>query len=67
MHEPVLLVHGTGVTRRQNWGWNYWKVLPEAGFDVCWVQLPKASLGDIQVASEYVVFAVGRMHRKATS
>lgn len=63
--QPVLLVHGTGVTRRQNWGWNYWQVLPEAGFEVCWVQLPKAATGDIQVASEYVAWAYGFMRRKS--
>jgi triacylglycerol esterase/lipase EstA (alpha/beta hydrolase family) len=62
--QPVLLVHGTGVTRRQNWGWNYWQALPEAGFEVCWVQLPKAATGDIQVSSEYVAWAYGFMHRK---
>src|SRR4051794_25356565 len=46
--EPVLLVHGTGVTRENNWQGNYWQALPAAGFDTCWVQLPKAALGDIQ-------------------
>lgn len=30
---------------------------------MCWVNLPKHSLGDIQVASEYAAWAVGYMHR----
>jgi hypothetical protein len=56
--EPVLLVHGTGATPEENWGWNYASVLPQQGWDVCTVRLPNRSLGDIQVTSEYVVHAV---------
>jgi triacylglycerol lipase len=59
--EPVLLVHGTAVTRRQNWAWSYWPALASAGFEVCWVALPNAGLGDIQVAAEYVARAVEKM------
>ena len=62
--QPVLLVHGTGVSRRQTWAWNYWGRLHDIGFEVCWVALPRAALGDIQVASEYVARAVQVMHRK---
>ena len=60
---PVLLVHGTGTTRRQNWEWNYWQTLPSMGWEVCWVALPNSSLRDIQVSSEYVARAVTVMHR----
>lgn len=56
--EPVLLVHGTAVTREQNWKWGYWPALDSAGFEVCWVALPNAALGDIQIAAEYVARAV---------
>ena len=62
-HHPVLLVHGTGATRRQNWGWNYWPELRERRFEVCWVALPGESLVDIQISSEYVARAIQRMHR----
>ena len=60
---PVLLVHGTGATREQNWEWNYWPVLRERGWEVCWVQLPHVALRDIQISSEYVARAVQIMHR----
>ena len=60
---PVLLVHGTGVTRDENWEWNYWQTLPEKGWEVCWVQLPNVSLRDIQVGAEYVARALSKMHR----
>src|SRR5687768_15159831 len=56
--EPVLLVHGTGATREQNWRWNYWQGLQTEGFDVCWVQLPGSALGDAQISAEYVARAI---------
>jgi triacylglycerol lipase len=55
--EPVVLVHGTAVTRAQNWRWGYWPALHAAGWEVCWVALPRAALGDIQIAAEYVARA----------
>jgi len=60
-HRPVLLVHGTGLTPAQSWAWNYEAVLPAAGYPTCTVALPDSALGDIQVASEYVVAAVDTM------
>src|SRR5438270_1450620 len=62
-HEPVLLVHGTGATPEENWSWNYAKVLPTMGYDVCTVRLPNRALDDIQVSSEYVVSAIRTMAR----
>jgi len=59
--EPVLLVHGTFATDQENWGFNYALVLPKLGYDVCTVTLPNRSLGDIQVSSEYVVYAIEHM------
>ena len=56
--EPVLLVHGTGLTAEESWAWNYAKLLPAAGFDVCTVTLPHRAMTDIQVSAEYVAFAV---------
>lgn len=61
--QPVLLVHGTGMTRSETWGASYWPALAAAGFDVCWVQLPGAALGDIQIAAQYVARAIADLHR----
>jgi len=58
---PVLLVHGTGINAEESWGWNYAKVLPAAGWDTCTVTLPDRALGDIQVSTEYVVYAIERI------
>jgi triacylglycerol lipase len=64
--EPVLLVHGTAVTREQNWGWSYWPALQSAGFDVCWLQLPDQATGDIQVSAEFVARAIEVMAERAS-
>ena len=61
-HEPVLLVHGTGLTADESWAWNYELALPPSGFDWCAVTLPDRALGDIQVSAEYVAWAVERIH-----
>lgn len=63
--EPVLLVHGTAVTGAQSYGWNYLPELSARGYRACTVDLPGRSLGDIQVASEYVVVAVHRLARES--
>jgi triacylglycerol lipase len=62
---PVLLVHGTGPTPRENFGWNLLPQLDADGFDVCTVELPDRALGDIQLASEYVVHAVREIHERS--
>jgi triacylglycerol lipase len=62
--EPVLLVHGTGVTPEQNWGWSYRPALRKAGFEVCWVALPDAAFGDIQVSAEYAARAIEVMNER---
>jgi triacylglycerol lipase len=66
-HQPVLLVHGTFATPEENWSWNYLNALPAAGYDVCTVRLPDRATGDIQVASEYVVYAVRRIFDRSGS
>jgi triacylglycerol esterase/lipase EstA (alpha/beta hydrolase family) len=58
VHDPVLLVHGTFVNSDINWSWSYVPALSSLGFDVCTVDLPNNAIGDIQVSTEYVVFAV---------
>jgi triacylglycerol esterase/lipase EstA (alpha/beta hydrolase family) len=60
-HEPVLLVHGIASTGAGSWGWNYVPALNNAGFDVCTVDLPYRALTDIQISTEYVVYAVRQM------
>jgi len=62
--KTVLLVHGTSVTAEENWGWNYVLALPHYGFDVCTVLLPDRELSDVQMTSEYVVYAIRAIHQR---
>lgn len=57
-HEPLLFIHGTTYTAKQAWSWNYGKVLPAQGYDVCTVQLPDLGRADIQLSAEFVVSAI---------
>jgi hypothetical protein len=63
--EPVLLVHGTWANADVNWGWGYVPALDRLGLDVCLVDLPGYSTGDIQVTAEYVVHAVREIHARS--
>lgn len=56
--DPLLLVHGTFTNPWEHWSWNWQKAKTAAGWDVCTVELPNRSLGDMQVQAEYVVFAI---------
>jgi triacylglycerol esterase/lipase EstA (alpha/beta hydrolase family) len=66
-HEPILFVHGTSYTAKQAWSWNYGKVLPAQGYDVCTVQLPDLGRADIQVSAEYVVSAIRTIAQRSHS
>lgn len=60
--QPVLLIPGTLLDGPTNFDWNYARVLRERGRSYCMVTLPGRAMGDIQVAAEYVVHALRRMH-----
>jgi hypothetical protein len=61
----VLLVPGTTLTPKVNFSWNYEKVFSAAGRPWCAVTIPGHGMGDIQIAAEYVVYAVRTMHAAA--
>ena len=63
--DPVLLVHGTFADSEINWSWNYKLALPARGETACTVDLPDKSAGDIQVSTEYVVYAIRAMARES--
>jgi pimeloyl-ACP methyl ester carboxylesterase len=63
--DPVLLIHGTFADSEINWAWNYKEVLPTRGETACTVDLPDRSVGDIQVSTEYVVYAIRAMARQS--
>jgi triacylglycerol esterase/lipase EstA (alpha/beta hydrolase family) len=60
--EPVLLVPGTTATPTSNFSWNYERAFTTQHIPWCAVTLPEHAMGDIQVAGEYVVYAIRTMH-----
>lgn len=62
---PVLLVPGTTLTPEVNFGWNYEKVFTAAGRPWCAVTLPNHAMSDVQIAGEYVVYALRTMYAAA--
>jgi pimeloyl-ACP methyl ester carboxylesterase len=63
--DPVLLVHGTFADSEINWSWNYKEALPARGEPACTVDLPNLAAGDIQVSTEYVVYAIRTMAKES--
>ena len=61
--EPILLVPGTTLTPEENFSWNYERALNALGLPYCTIELPDKAMGDIQVAGEYVVYALRTMNR----
>ncbi|KAJ5367212.1 hypothetical protein N7541_001153 [Penicillium brevicompactum] len=56
---PVLLVPGTAGSAGSSYYFNFEKLLRETDFaDPIWVNVPDYSLGDIQVNSEYIAYAI---------
>jgi triacylglycerol lipase len=60
---PVILVHGTGSTPEESFGFGYLSALPRRGFAVCTVRLPGLGLVDQQRSIQYVVHAVREVAR----
>ncbi|WP_405904120.1 lipase family protein [Streptomyces sp. NBC_00656] len=59
--EPVLMVHGFTSTFAETWNWSFGPALRADGYDVCGLDLPRRSTGDVQESSEYVVRAIDRI------
>jgi Lipase (class 2) len=62
---PILLVPGTTLTPQVEYSWNWEPALTKLGRPFCTVTLPDNAMGDVQVAGEYVVYAVRRMHSRS--
>jgi hypothetical protein len=56
--EPVLLSPATGVTAAQNYSWNYERAFTAQHRPWCAITMPHHTLGDIQIAGEYLVYAI---------
>src|SRR5436305_7900172 len=62
---PILLVPGTDLDPGPNYSWNYERAFASRRWAYCAVALPQHATGDIQVAGEYVVYAIRRVARES--
>lgn len=58
---PILLVPGTDLDPGPNYSWNYERAFAALHWPYCTVTLPYQTTGDIQVAGEYLVYALRTM------
>jgi triacylglycerol esterase/lipase EstA (alpha/beta hydrolase family) len=58
---PILLVPGTNLDPSSNYSWNYERAFAALRWPYCTVTLPYHTMGDIQVAGEYIVYALRRI------
>lgn len=59
--DPILLVPGTDLTPQTNYSWNYERAFAALHWPYCAVSLPYDETGDIQIAGEYIVYALRAM------
>ena len=55
---PILLIPGTNLDPSSNYSWNYERAFAALHWPYCSVTLPYHTMGDIQIAGEYVVNAL---------
>ncbi len=60
--EPILLVPGTTLNPTADFGWNWERALSAQRWPYCTINLPGNAMGDIQIAGQYVVYAIRQMH-----
>jgi hypothetical protein len=63
--DPILLVPGTNLDPSSNYSWNYERAFAALHWPYCTVTLPYHTMGDIQLAGEYVVYALRTMAARA--
>ncbi|MHB8690312.1 MAG: esterase/lipase family protein [Solirubrobacteraceae bacterium] len=61
---PILLVPGTTVNPSE-FAWNWEPALAAQGWPYCTIDLPGNGMGDIQIAGEYVAYAIRTMYAQA--
>lgn len=62
---PILLVPGTNLDPGSNYSWNYERAFAALHWPYCAITLPYHTMGDIQVAGEYIVYALRTMAARA--
>jgi len=60
--DPVLLSPGTATTGAESFAWNWEPALDQLDIPWCAIDLPQQALGPIDVAGQYIVYAIRHMH-----
>lgn len=63
--DPILLVPGTNLDPEPNYAWNYERGFAALDWPYCTVTLPFHTMGDIQIAGQYVVYALRTIARRS--
>lgn len=63
--DVIVLVPGTTVSPRTNFGMSWMKAFDSLGYPYCYVVTPDAGMSDIQVTSEHVVHAIREVYRRS--
>lgn len=60
--EPVLFIHGTTSNSDADFSWNWNREFDLQHWAYCDVDLPQSGNGDIQIAAQYVTYAIRHMY-----
>jgi triacylglycerol esterase/lipase EstA (alpha/beta hydrolase family) len=63
--DVVILIPGTTLDPRTNFGYSWMRAFEALGFPYCFVVTPDHGMGDIQITSEHVVHAIREVHRRS--
>src|SRR2546423_1114742 len=63
--DVILLVPGTTVHPRTNFGMSWIKAFEALGYPYCYVVTPHAGMDDIQVSSEHAAYAIREIFRRS--
>ena len=60
--DVILAIQTLALDSEEAYGWNYFPAFRSKGWPYCTVTVPEHATGDIQVAAEYIVNAIRRIH-----
>ncbi len=61
----ILFLPGSTEEVKELYSWNWMRVMDEKRWSFCTLQFPEKGLGDLQIAAEYIVYAVRKIYKKA--
>lgn len=61
----ILFIPGSTEEVHELYSWNWIRIMKEKQWSYCTLQLPEKGLGDLQIAAEYIVYAVRSIYRRS--